>query len=462
MKIKSISFKLGLWFSAIFLSLLFILGFVLYGIFTNFFTDYIEQDLVARGNNHARNLENQFTSSAINHAIGMERGVSTKILITNSNYEILASSIEPDEDMKEHILLEKPIRTGQVIENDWQEHNYIISVSPVGGNSGYVYMFYPSSILKEIIFVMSLLSFITSFGIMLVALGLIGILSRIFTKPLLTMKEATIKMAKGKYKQKIPVHGSDEIAQLGYSIQILGEQLQYYEESRNDFLAAVSHEIRTPLTYIKGYSDVLSKGIIENREEQEEYLKIINKETNRLTFLVNDLFEMSKLQVGKFELNKEWASINDIMEKVITNLKPVAEKKGLEIRGEWKENLPFLHVDVRRMEQVFYNLVENGMKYTNNGEITVRSFSQKELVGMEIKDTGIGIPQPDLPRIWERFYRVDYSRTRKTGGTGLGLYVVKQIIESHGGHITVKSIENEGSIFTVFFKVNQENEPRRI
>lgn len=461
MKIKSISFKLGLWFSAIFLSLLLILGFILYGVFTNFFTDYIEQDLIAKGNNHAQNLEKQFTKSTIDHAIQMEQGVTTKILITNDQYQILASSIKPDEDIRDHLFLAKPISTGQVIENDWKNHDYIVSVSPVGENQGYVYMYYPSSIIKEIIFVMSLLSFISSLGIMLVAFGLIGILSRVFTKPLLTMKEATLKMADGKYKQKVPIHGRDEIAQLGNSIQTLGEQLQYYEDSRNDFLAAVSHEIRTPLTYIKGYSDVLSKGIIKNREEQEEYLRIINKETNRLSFLVNDLFEMSKLQTGKFELTKEWTSINDIVEKIISNLKPVAEKKGLELWGEFEEGLPLLYVDILRMEQVFYNLIENGIKYTNIGAISVRSFSKRALIGIEIKDTGIGIPQNNLPRIWERFYRVDSSRTRKTGGSGLGLYVVKQIIESHGGTITVKSTENEGSVFTIFLTIDQENKTRR-
>lgn len=129
MKIKSISFKLGLWFSTIFLSLLLILGFILYGVFTNFFTDYIEQDLVAKGNNHAQNLEKQFTKSTINHAIQMEQGVSTKILITNNQYQIISSSIELDEDIIDHIFLDKPISTGQVIENDWKNHEYCLRFS---------------------------------------------------------------------------------------------------------------------------------------------------------------------------------------------------------------------------------------------------------------------------------------------------------------------------------------------
>ena len=161
---------------------------------------------------------------------------------------------------------------------------------------------------------------------------------------------------------------------------------------------------------------------------------------------------MSKLQVGKFELNKEWAKLNEIIDKVISSLKPVAEKKGLELKGDYQADLPLLQVDVRRLEQVVYNLVENGIKYTNNGEITVRTFLTKESIIIEIKDTGIGIPKQDLPKIWDRFYRVDQSRTRKTGGTGLGLYVAKQIIEAHGGDISVKSQENEGTIFTIFLR----------
>lgn len=452
MKIKSISLKLGLWFGIIFISLLLVLGFILYGIFTNFFTDYIEQDLIVRGNNHAKNLENQFTSSTIEHAVKMEQGVSTKILITDANHKILGSSIKADENMKEQIG-KTTIGTGQIIENDWIGHEYIVSVSPVGKNLGYVYMFYPSSIIKDIIFVMSLLSFLTSLGILLVSFGLIGILSRVISKPLVTMKEATIKMSNGSYRQKVLVKGNDEIAQLGQSIQALGEQLQYYEDSRNEFLAAVSHEIRTPLTYIKGYSDVLSKGIIKSREEQEEYLKIINKETNRLNFLVNDLFEMSKLRTGKFELNKEWVKINDIIEKVIDSLNPAAEKKGLELKGGLQPDLPLFQVDVQRLQQAIYNLVENGIKYTHYGGITVHSFLKKEYIVIDIIDTGIGIPKQELDKIWDRFYRVDQSRTRKTGGTGLGLYVAKQIIETHGGHITVKSKENEGTVFTICFKV---------
>jgi two-component system sensor histidine kinase BaeS len=449
-KLNSISFKLGLLFSGVFIVLLLILGLVLYGVFTHLFVDYIKQDLVARGTNHAKILEENFDQPTINHVIAMERGVVTKVAVTDKQQKILASSITPDRDMKAHLLSPKSKKLSGIIEDDWRKHKYIISASPIGDGKGYVYMYYPTYILRDIVFAMDILIFVTIIGIILLALGFIGILSRRLTKPLLIMIEATNRMSLGKYKQLIPINGNDEISHLGKSIQLLGEKLQYYEDSRNEFLAAVSHELRTPLTYIKGYSDILTKGIIKDPKEQAEYLKIINKETKRISFLVNDLFEMSKLQVGTFELNKEWAYIDSIIEKVISSLKPAATNKGLIIEENLQLENYKVNIDSERIEQVLYNLIENAIKYTNEGKITVRSYTKKDFTIIEIEDTGIGIPQEDLPKIWDRFYRVDQSRTRKTGGTGLGLYVVKNIIESHGGQIRASSIENKGSIFTIF------------
>lgn len=449
---RSVSFKIGLVFSVVFIALLMIFGFTMYGMFTNIVVDYSKQELVARGNNHASILENNFDKATIDHVILMEKTVPTEVLITDSAGKIIGSSTVPDKEMLEHLDPASDLKEGKIVVSDWRKHKYLISVSPIGNGEGYLYMYYPSSILRDIVFTMNVLIISASIGIFLLAFGLIGFLSRRLTKPLLQMEEATMKMSQGKYRQNILYKGDDEIARLGSSIQTLGEQLQYYEDSRNQFLSAVSHEIRTPLTYIKGYSDVLKKGLVEDPEEKLQYLDIINREAQRITFMINDLFEMSKLQVGQFELNKERADINTIIERVFESLKPAAQKKGLEISIELEKNLPNLFMDVHRMEQVFYNLIENGIKYSNEGSVAITSFLRKEFIVIEVRDTGLGIPEQDLPRIWERFYRVDQSRTRKTGGTGLGLYVVKQIIEAHDGDIQVESMEKKGSIFTIYLK----------
>lgn len=452
-KFSSISFRLGLLFSGIFFVLLLLLGFILYAVFTNVFVDYIKHDLLARGNNHASILEENFNNETIAHVIEMEKGVKANVLITDRSNRILGSSKAPDQAMKQKFVQwDNMDQKGRIIESNWQKEKYLASVSPIGDNAGYVYMYYPSSILRDIVFVVNVLFAAASVGIVLMAFGVIGIFSQRLTRPLLAMKEATSKMALGKYKQRIPIQGNDEIAQLGNSIQVLGEQLQFFENSRNEFLAAVSHELRTPLTYLKGYSDVLNKGLIKDADQKAEYLRIINKEAQRISLLVNDLFDMSQLQVGKFHLNKERANLNLLIEKVISNLRPVAVKKDLLLSGYFQSDLPEIEVDTQRMEQVIYNLLENAIKYTQKGTVTVRTFSKHGLVMVEITDTGEGIPSEEIPKIWERFYRVDQSRARKTGGTGLGLYVVKQIIESHGGEITVKSKKNEGTTFTIYLK----------
>jgi signal transduction histidine kinase len=431
--------------------LLIILGVILYGAFTNVLIDYIKQDLVLRGNNHARILNEQFTESAINHVTEMEKGVATEVLITDANQKILGSSSVPTNEMKASIL-DKSLPPGDsTLVDDWYNEPYLVSASTIGDGTGYVYMYYPSSNLREIVFVLSVLLILTGIGILLLAFGLIGLASKRITRPLKLMKKATEKMAKGEYKQHFTVNSKDEIAELSQSIQTLGDQLQYFEDSRNDFLAAVSHELRTPLTYIKGYSDILGKGNID-KEDQKVYLDIIKKEVQRITFMVNDLFEMSKLQVGEFELNKEIADIQTVIEKVVNNLKPAATKKNISVILDFQPDLPPVEIDVKRMEQVFYNLIENGIKYSNEGKMSIRAFAKEDFIAIEIEDTGIGIPEKDLPKIWDRFYRVEQSRTRKSGGTGLGLYVSKKIIESHDGTVHVTSKVNAGSVFKVILK----------
>ncbi|GHH96965.1 sensor histidine kinase [Neobacillus kokaensis] len=452
-KINSISTKLGLLFSGIFVALLLILGAILYGVFINVFSDYIKQDLLVRGNNHALVLEGQYNQETIRHVVRMEKGATTKVLVTDANQRVIDSSVPLDEDMENHLLPKgKKLKNGVLIESDWKHHDYLISVSPIGANEGFVYMYYPSNILREIVVVLNILMLIASLGIVLLAFGFIGILSKKLAQPLLMMKDATNKMSLGKYQQRIPVIGDDEVAKLGKSIQSLGEQLQYYEDSRNEFLAAVSHELRTPLTYIKGYSDILNKGMYKSSEEQSQYLQIINQEAKRISILVDDLFEMSKLQVHEFALEREWTNINQIIEKVITNLKPEIAKKGLMITSNLRD-IPLIKIDPKRIEQVLYNLIENAMKYTHQGEITINSYMKNEFVKIKITDTGIGIPKDELSKIFERFYRIEQSRARKTGGTGLGLYVVKQIVQAHEGEIKVDSVENKGSTFTIKLKI---------
>lgn len=455
--LNSISIKLGLLFSGVFLTLMLILGSTLYGVFTSLFVDFVTSDLLNRGSNHSKALEADYSEKMIEHVLSMEKGGTSHIVITDKKRKILGSSVSLNKEMTKYILMNSKKKSNRILAKDWENDRYIITVSLVGHNKGYIYMFYPTSVLKETVFVLKMLIIVTSIGTVLLGFGLIGFLSRRITKPLLAMKDATNKIAQGRYRQKIPAKGNDEISQLSNAIQRLGEQLQFYEDTRNEFLSAVSHELRTPLTYIKGYSDILSKGMIKNQEEQIEYLNIINKESKRITFLVNDLFEMSKLQVGEFQLNKETGDINLIIEKAAATLRPASEKKGIILTLSLQSQMEPIKIDVNRMEQVIYNLIENAIKYTDDGKVKIHSYIQNEYAVIEIKDTGQGIPLKEIPMVWDRFYRVEKSRGRKTGGSGLGLYIVKQIVDSHGGEVKVASIENEGSTFSIYLPMNDRS-----
>ncbi len=451
-----ISFKIAILFTTIFFVLFFLLGYMLYGLFSNLFVDYISQDLLTRGDNHAKVLEENFNQSTLHHVALMEKNVETNVVVTNEKQQIIVFSDPVTSEMESYFLKES-IDTHLTINNNWSNQSFIATVSPIKkGELGYVYMFYPTSLLDETVTVLKIFMLIASIGIILLAIGLIGYFSKRMTIPLLEMKDATNRMSKGEYQQSLKINGKDELAQLAYSIRSLGEQLHYFENTRNEFLAGVSHELRTPLTYINGYSDVLLKGLIKNKEEEKKYLKIINEETKRVTNLVNDLFDLTKMQNGKFEIHREKVDVKALLKKVMDTLSPVADQKDLIFRyhslNKKEDNPVYLFLDPEKMGQVFYNLLENAIKYTEQGTIIASIDQDGQHVKVVIMDTGIGIPKEDLAHIWEGFYRVEKSRARQTGGSGLGLYVVKQIVQLHGGVIEVDSIEGKGTTFTITFR----------
>ncbi|MCG0276333.1 MAG: cell wall metabolism sensor histidine kinase WalK [Thermosediminibacteraceae bacterium] len=219
------------------------------------------------------------------------------------------------------------------------------------------------------------------------------------------------------------------------------------ESLRREFVANVSHELRTPLTYLQGYTEALIDDMIEDPVEQKKYLSIILEETLRLRRLVNDLLDLSLIEAGHLNLKKESFKLNKLIERVLKKVNPVAEKKGVSLVAKIKE-LPLVLADEDRIEQVLINLIDNALRYTEKGgEITIEASASPQSVVVCVKDQGPGIPEDELPFIWERFHKVDKARTRDNGGTGLGLAIVKGIIEAHGGKVWVKNLEEKGAVF---------------
>ncbi|WP_445506847.1 two-component system histidine kinase PnpS [Niallia sp. 03190] len=230
-------------------------------------------------------------------------------------------------------------------------------------------------------------------------------------------------------------------------------ELKKLEQIRKDFVANVSHELKTPITSIKGFSETLLDGAMENKETLVEFLRIILKESDRMQQLIQDLLDLTKLEQHGFSLIRERLNILDILDEAIKILWKKAEMKELELIFKQKEESIWIEGDRGRLTQVFLNLISNAISYTpNGGKIMVSVLERRKDVIVFVEDTGIGIENSEITRIFERFYRVDKARSRNSGGTGLGLAIVKHLIELHKGTIKVESKIGKGTTFQVQLK----------
>jgi len=231
-------------------------------------------------------------------------------------------------------------------------------------------------------------------------------------------------------------------------------RLKQLERTREEFVANVSHELRTPLSLIKGYVETLLDGASGNPEVAGRFLKIIERNTQRLDLLIQDLLTISALEAGRMKLNPQPVALRTLVEKIFTDLKPPADNKNITLVNQLPELIAT--ADASRLEQVLANLVDNAIKYGRaQGHVTVCGKKREDgKVEMFVQDDGPGIPTEALDRIFERFYRVDKARSREQGGTGLGLSIVKHIVQAHGGEVWVKSEPGKGATF--FFTLPQE------
>lgn len=224
-------------------------------------------------------------------------------------------------------------------------------------------------------------------------------------------------------------------------------RLKELETIRKDFVANVSHELRTPLTLIKGYIETLIDGAKDDPEVAMKFLQTIEKHTNRLTFLIEDLLTLSHLESGKVVIHRQHAPLHPTIERVLDELETAAVQKQIHLENQVEPDL-LVNADGNRIQQVLYNLIDNAIKYGRSGGVVQITAHQTEAATeVCVLDDGPGIPEEARERIFERFYRVDRARSRDAGGTGLGLAIVKHIVLSHGGKVWVESVLGEGSKF---------------
>ncbi len=273
------------------------------------------------------------------------------------------------------------------------------------------------------------------------------------TKPLKLMSEASKAMAKGDFSKRIPVMSDDEIGELSVSFNMMTNSLSQLEGMRKSFVANVSHELKTPMTTISGFIDGILDGTIEP-ERQSYYLGIVSNEVKRLSRLVESMLSMAKLESGEFTLKPELFNFGELLCTTVISQEQRIENRKLNIIG--LDTLPDISVNADKdlIHQVLYNLVDNAVKFTNEqGEISFSLNTDSRNLIFTIKNTGDGIPQKELPFVFERFYKVDKSRSASKNSTGLGLYIVKTIVNAHKGTISVASRENEYTAFKVILPI---------
>ena len=228
-------------------------------------------------------------------------------------------------------------------------------------------------------------------------------------------------------------------------------QLRHLENVRSDFVANVSHEIKTPLTAIKGFVETLQQGSVDKHEEQKKFLDIVLKHVNRLNAILEDLLSLSRIEQedDQKEIKLSQGSIKEVVQTAVQVCQPRAGAKNIEVTLDCPDAI-ITRIDATLLEQALVNLIDNAIKFSDqDSKVQIKVHRKNSEVVLHITDQGAGIPRRHLPRLFERFYRVDKARSRKLGGTGLGLSIVKHIVQAHGGHVTVESTLGKGSTFIV-------------
>lgn len=302
-----------------------------------------------------------------------------------------------------------------------------------------------------------------------------GLLARYFSSKLGAIVEYAAKLSRGDFKARLPVRGRDELDELGRKLNDTGEKLQgmfeqmeqehveleKLERIRKDFVINVSHELRTPLASIQGYTETLLDGAIHDEANNVQFLSIIRQNAERLRRLTEDLLTLSRIELNRRRFSFALYDVNALLAEQVDAMRPMAQSKEVQVTLDPAPDGCEAFCDSEAVRQIVSNLLDNALKYTpERGSVTIGA---REVPGdrvlVYVRDSGLGIPAEDLPRLFERFYRVDKARSREMGGTGLGLSIVKHLVRAQGGEVSVESAVNEGSTFSFTLPLTDIGQP---
>ena len=271
-------------------------------------------------------------------------------------------------------------------------------------------------------------------------------LARGMTQPLRDMARAAHQMELGEYSVRVVVASRDEVGQLATAFNRMSGELEHLESSRRDLVANVSHELKTPITAIQAHLENLLDGV---EEPDPGTLQVMLAQSERLGRLVEQLLDLSRLESGEVPLHRVPVPLAPLVSQVVSEIEMARPDRSVTLASEIPDELPMVEADRERVHQVLFNLVDNAVRFTPpGGAVTVSAHRHNGSVEVAVTDTGVGIGPEHLPRLFERFYRVDPARSREDGGTGIGLAIARSVVEAHGGHIQARSELGKGSVFS--------------
>jgi len=279
-----------------------------------------------------------------------------------------------------------------------------------------------------------------------VALVITFLLSRRVLAPVKALTSAARQLGRGDFSQRVEVKDKGEVGEMANTFNFMASDLEQAEQLQRNMVADIAHELRTPLSNLRGYLEAVRDGVIK---PDADTIRSLDEEAALLSHLVDDLQELSLAEAGELKLVCQAENIGELIKQTVGGLQAQATTKGLSVSVDLPDRLPAVNIDSPRISQVLRNLLENAIAHTAEGDaITVTAAQQGNWVEVSVVDTGEGIPAENLPNIFERFYRVDKSRARTTGGSGLGLTIAKRLVEAHGGTIQAQSEQGKGSRFS--------------
>ena len=450
-----------------------ILGIGVVGLSITFFTkgyfyEVTQEELLRKAKKVNLAIQNspEITENTVNKLAFLDQSFDTRIWLFDQEGRILSTSMKDEvfagksvaQSMANKVLqgqdiitelqfegLSKPMLSVVVPwgKND-QIYGGIVLHAPIEGLNG------TFGYIRETILWATLLG-------VLISTAMVSYLSWSISRPLQKIERTALEIGRGNLNQRVNIENSDEIGDLAQTINSLADKLEtldtervQQDKIRSDFLANISHELRTPLTAIQGFLEALQDGLVEEEEAKRKYYHVMYEETMHLNRLVDDLMDLIKLENKEVTLYKAPVDVEEIMKKISFTFTEEAAEKNTSIEVKVASSLPKIYADKDRLTQILQNLAKNAVKFTERGKIELLAEQEGHFIKMQVKDSGIGIGDEDLSRIWERFFKGDRVRSKVNKGTGLGLAIVKELVALHHGRIIVQSELGYGTTFSIW------------